>query len=247
MLGRTHMAIGALGAVLVLPVVLHDSTAHDMVLSVGDGHLNQARQLIEGVVVGALGGIVPDLDQKDGLMTRKVERIGQIAMLGALVILLVMMHLWRSPIALGIALFMFLGFVHHAEWVRKTSLILLACGSLYLGMRFPDYTEIGICLAIWFGVTAFSKHRTFTHSLLGFAIAGFTLVQLGKYQHLVWLSDVAILGYGLHIIADAVAGGIPLFWPLGKRQGIRMVLTGGKADHLIGVVSTFLILMDVVK
>ncbi|MFB5191283.1 metal-dependent hydrolase [Alicyclobacillus fastidiosus] len=247
MLGRTHMAIGALGAVLVLPVLLHDSTAHSMVESVGHGHINQATQLIEGVVVGALGGIVPDLDQKDGLMTRKVERIGQLAMLGSLIILLITMHLWSSPIALGIAICMFFSFVHHAEWVRKTSLILLAVGSVYFGMRFPDYAEIGICSAIWFGVTAFSKHRTFTHSLLGFAIAGFTLVQLGKLQHLVWLSDVAILGYGLHMVADAVAGGIPLFWPFGKRQGIRMVLTGSKADHLIGIFSVLLMLFDVVK
>lgn len=245
MLGRTHMAIGGLGAALLVPVLLHDANAHAMVSLIGDGKYTTVRQLVEGIVAGALGGIIPDLDQKDGLMTRQVEKVGQFAMLLTLIALLVMLNLWKSPIALGITLFIYLSFVHHAEWVRKTSLIILALASVYFELRHPDF-GIGASAAIWFGVTAFSKHRTFTHSLLGFAVAAFALVQIGAHTHLTWLTETAILGYGLHILADAVAGGIPLLWPFGKRQGIRMVLTGGKMDHLIGSLCALLTLVYVV-
>lgn len=246
MLGRTHMAIGALGAVVAVPMLLHDASAHAMVMSVEIGHAVRVRELIEGVVMGALGGILPDLDQKDGLMTRKVETVGQVAMFIALLALLIATHLWTSPLALGVALFMFLSFVHHAEWVRKTSLILLAIGALYFGLSHPADQRIGVCAAIWFGVTAFSKHRTFTHSILGFVVAAFVLIQMGEVDHLKWLADTALVGYGLHIVADSIAGGVPLFWPFGKRQGIRLVLTGKRMDHLIGSLSAALVLVCVI-
>lgn len=234
MLGRTHMAYGALGATILVPFLLHDTSAHSMMTSAMQGHFKPVQSLVEGIVAGALGGILPDLDQKDGLMTRQVERIGQVAMLATLVVLLAMLKLWLHPVAIGIALFLFLSFVHHAEWVRRTSLILLMLGAVYFEMDYTNYIEVGTFAAIWFGITAFSKHRTFTHSILGFGVAAFTLIQVGNHFHVMWLAGAAMLGYGLHLLADAIAGGVPMLWPVGKRQGVHLVKTGGTWDHVIG-------------
>lgn len=52
-----------------------------------------------------------------------------------------------------------------------------------------------------------------------------------------------LLGYVLHIVADSVSGGVPIFYPLSrKRLGIRLVHTGSWADHGMGAVAMLLAL-----
>ncbi|MHB1629784.1 MAG: metal-dependent hydrolase, partial [Bacilli bacterium] len=48
-----------------------------------------------------------------------------------------------------------------------------------------------------------------------------------------------VIGYVLHLIADFVSGGVPLFYPLGKKRlGFRLVRTGGWTDHAVGAGAT---------
>lgn len=242
MLGRTHMMIGALGAAIAVPIWLHDPNAHAMLLHTGRNTLTSVKSIAAGIVAGALGGILPDLDQKDALMSRRVERIGQLMTLLAIVGLLVALHLWMSPVALIIALVALLAVVGHTEWMRKASLIFLAVGALGWGTTHQSWLEISLIITIWLVVTTFSSHRTFTHSLVGTAIAGIAMIQLGSHLHLPWLADTALLGYVLHLVADAIAGGIPILWPYKKRQGIHLVRTGGILDRFLGGLCTLAIL-----
>ncbi|MCF8567029.1 metal-dependent hydrolase [Alicyclobacillus tolerans] len=240
MLGRTHMAVGALGAALIVPLWLHETNAHTMMTHAGYGALTLVEQITAGIVAGALGGILPDLDQKDALMTRRIERVGKVATLLAILGLLGALHLWDSPAALGVSLVTLLAVTSHAEWMRKSSLLLLAAGVLGWGLTHRSWFEVAVLMAVWLSVTAFSPHRTFTHSLIGLAMAGVILVQVGIRTHLPWLADAAGLGYFLHLVADAIAGGIPLVWPYSKRQGMRWVRTGSVMDHWIGGLCTVL-------
>ena len=245
MLGRTHMAIGALGAALTVPMLLHDANAHSMVIQSGRGVLTSVEQITAGIVVGALGGILPDLDQKDALMTRRIEGVGRAATLIALGALLWTLHLWVQPITWLGAFILYLAVVGHAEWMRKVSLILLALGTVGWGVTHKVWLEVAVLAAVWLVVTTFSAHRTFTHSLIGLGIAGLVLMRIGTHAHMPWLAEITLLGYVLHLTADAIAGGISLLWPYKGRQGLRLVTTGGLRDHLIGGVCTLLVLVVV--
>lgn len=245
MLGRTHMAIGALGAALAVPILLHDANAHSMLVHSGRGVLTSVEQITAGIVAGALGGILPDLDQKDALMSRRVERVGQAATLIALLALLLTLHLWVQPVAWLAALILYLAVISHAEWMRKASLLLLAFGTVCWGTSHRSWLEVAVLAAIWMAMTAFSAHRTFTHSLIGLGLAGVALMQAGAHIHLPWLAETAVLGYVLHLAADAIAGGIPLLWPYKARQGLKLVKTGGFRDHLIGGACALLVLVVV--
>jgi len=242
MLGRTHMSIGALGAALTVPVLLHDANAHVMLTQTG---LAPAEHLIVGLLAGALGGMLPDLDQKDSLMSRRVERVGQVITFVMFIALFILMHLWTSPVAVVMGLFTLFAVLSKAEWMRKASLLLIAAGLVTVGLTHKSWLEMAILAALWFAVTTFSAHRTFTHSLVGLGIAGAVLVQLGVRLHASWLTETALLGYALHLVADTVAGGIPFLWPYTKRQGVALVKTGGMVDHLIGGVCTLLALVAV--
>ena len=68
MLGRTHMMIGVLGAAIAVPIWLHDPSAHAMLMHPGPNGITSVKSMTAGIVAGALGGILPDLDQRDALM-----------------------------------------------------------------------------------------------------------------------------------------------------------------------------------
>jgi len=243
MLGRTHMAIGALGAVLTVPILLHGGDAH--VMLTGHGSFFKVEQIVAGWLAGALGGILPDLDQKDSLMSRRVERIGQAIAFFVFTGLFITLHLWMSLTTVIIGVFALLAVLSQAEWMRKASLLLIAAGILGWGLTHESWFEVAILVAIWLVVTTFSAHRTFTHSFIGLSIAGVTLIQLGIRLHVSWLTETVLLGYALHLAADTLAGGIPFLWPYSKRQGVALVKTGGLVDHLIGSACALLVLTAV--
>lgn len=113
-------------------------------------------------------------------------------------------------------------------------------GALYLNQRFhihPLVTLAGIILL----VMALIKHRGITHSIFGLMIAGYGMYMVQEndiYIHYIGVSILTpfLLGYGLHIIADILAGGVSLLYPFVKKT-VRIpffsIRTGSLIDRIV--------------
>jgi membrane-bound metal-dependent hydrolase YbcI (DUF457 family) len=243
MLGRTHIAVGALGAIALYPAILH--MPWDTVSRILHSHSTGVTQTIvnEATVVfsAVVGSMLPDLDQPDSLMAHRVERVGQLTVIAVLLASVFLLRLqgsltaWIFVIALG--------------WLsstrrnasRLTGLGVLGLVTVALGLHHDMPVNAALLLAMWVIGAMFTHHRTFTHSLPGLAIfaMGINLGLKGlPFAHLTLAADGLILGYILHLAADAVAGGVPVLWPWRRRLGIRLVRTGSMADHFIGGIAT---------
>ncbi|EPZ44291.1 MULTISPECIES: metal-dependent hydrolase [Alicyclobacillus] len=243
MLGRTHMAVGALGAATAAPLLLHEPSHMLTPLRSVIGGTHSIESLVAVILAGAVGGLLPDMDQKDAQASRRVERIGQLASIIIIFGALFVLHLWHSPIAWAVAVLAYFGAISHAEWMRKLSMLLLAGGSFVFGVTHQRWMTSMIFAAVWFVAATFTPHRTFTHSIIGTAVTFGALVFINNQLHAPFLLDAIMIGYVLHILADAIAGGVPLLWPYKRRQGVRLVRTGDWRDHIIGSLSTILMLV----
>ncbi|KPV43038.1 metal-dependent hydrolase [Alicyclobacillus ferrooxydans] len=237
MLGRTHMAIGALGAAIGLPLIAH--TQWEPMRQMFHSPSGTTTLATEATIVFAsiVGSIIPDLDQADSTMAHKVERIGQLAIIGVLIASIILLHLETSITAWVFAIV--LGWLSSTKGnpSRLVGLGLLGAGVVLLGMHHNIPVIPAILLAGWTVGAMFTAHRTFTHSLFGLFIFAVGVIGALKgliHLHLAPAADGLVLGYALHMAADAVAGGVPLFWLWKHRQGIRLVRTGSAVDHLVG-------------
>ena len=240
MLGRTHMAIGGVGAVVAAPLLLHSSWQNMRQQLVGDNWHSFPHILIAQAVIVAstvVGAVLPDLDQRDSLMAHKVEVIGGVPILAVLVAMVFALHQASSLIAWGVVVVLGVLFNSQKNVTRIIGLGLVGVGFLYLGWAKHMPMLSAILLAVWLVGAMFTKHRTFTHSLPGLAIFGAGVLMSGGALgslHLAVAAPGFVVGYALHMAADFPAGGIPLLWPWSKRQGLHLVKTGGAVDHLIG-------------
>lgn len=67
-----------------------------------------------------------------------------------------------------------------------------------------------LILILWLTITYFSKHRTFSHSLLGLLLFGFPFIGTG-------ILYPVLIGYVSHLFSDMLTReGIPLFYPFSK-------------------------------
>lgn len=83
--------------------------------------------------------------------------------------------------------------------------------------------EISLLLSI------FSRHRSFSHSLLGLLI-----YSIGIYLAYRPIFVSFVIGYSLHLIVDMFTNsGIELLYPYRKRVGIGLISTGSIWDNLI--------------
>lgn len=237
MLGRTHMAIGAAAACLLLP--LATNTGHTAVwqeLTLGHGHaLIRSAAFVAATIMSS---ILPDLDESHSLLAQKVEMFGRLLLLLGLIGVIVTLHVhlsWLGWLTWGLFA---LSLLTNANWARKVALLVLAAGALYAASVLGVLSLAGgFGLTVWCVAAAFSAHRTWTHSLLGFACLIPAGLWLTHHQEGIW-ADGLLLGYTLHLIADSVAGGIPVLYPLArKRLGIRLVHTGSWVDHAIGALA----------
>jgi inner membrane protein len=93
-----------------------------------------------------------------------------------------------------------------------------------------------ILFAVYIGFAYFTKHRGFTHSLAGFATFILILALSDKM-----LLIPAMIGYGMHLVADLMTNaGIELLYPLKRRVGLHLFATGSIIDQSIGLISTFI-------
>ncbi|MHB1681289.1 MAG: metal-dependent hydrolase [Bacilli bacterium] len=233
MLGRTHMAIGALSAIgastwlLGAPWIPAQHGLHD-----------PSALVREAWVVGAmvLGSVLPDLDESHALLARKVETGARLAVLLFVAWLFVSHHEAVTALSSGTLALVALALFVPADLARKLALGGLSLLALYAGVSKSLPITGAAALAVWSFGAALTAHRTFTHSLPGLVMlaSGLFYSVPGAYGS---LSMAVLLGYGLHMAADAIAGGVPLFWPWTKRQGVHLVQTGSAIDHLIGGVA----------
>ena len=241
MLGRTHMAVGAGAACLLLPVVLQSSGIpawHDIT----SGNWPTLNQSAEFVAASVVGSIAPDLDESHSLLAQKVEVLGRLLLLIAIIGLTLWAHIALTPLVWVAWSFLAFSVLARANWARKIALLALAAGAIYAAGLGVMSTAGGIGLALWCIGAAFTSHRTWTHSLAG--LASLIPEGIGMMNHGLALWAIGfVIGYVLHLIADFVSGGVPLFYPLGKKRlGFRLVRTGGWTDHAIGAGATFVAL-----
>lgn len=264
MLGRTHMSIGAIGAVVATPLILH--TAWEPMRQLVIGNWNTMPHVIiaqAGFVIAAvIGSAIVDLDEYHSLAARKVERLGIIPVFVALAALVFLLHQQMSLTAWAITLVAAFVFSTKRNLIRKIGLGVIGAGLLYAGLTGIIPLVGAFLLAVWIVGAMFTPHRTFTHDplsgLIVFAVGvimtlqGTALYWLDKHD-LGIIGTVApaglILGYVLHLAADAITYrrkeqsseitvGVPFLWPIIKnRQGIPLVETGGMLDQLIGGVA----------
>lgn len=202
------------------------------------GHGHTLMRSAAFIAATIMGSTLPDLDESHSLAAQKVEILGRMLLLFGVIGLTVALHVhlswlgWLTWALFALSLFM------KANWARKVALLVLAAVAFYAGTILSVLSLAGaLGLSVWFVAAAFGAHRTWTHSLLGLACLIPSGVWLTHHQGSIW-ADGLVLGYVLHLIADSVAGGIPVFYPLvRKRLGIRLVSTGSVVDHAIGVLA----------
>lgn len=196
------MSLGALGAIVSTPLLLHTGW---MPISQGLAHQSVSSLIREGlfVVPAIVGSIIVDLDQKDSLLARRVERIGQLAILIILIGIVVLLHAVTSLGSWIVVGILGLSLLSRANFTRKIALGVLAVGVLALGAMGYISVLSGLLFATWSLGAMLTPHRTFTHSILGALIFSTgMLLSISHYNGLGYVLQGAILGYMLHIIAD---------------------------------------------
>ncbi|MGH2331078.1 metal-dependent hydrolase [Thermoanaerobacter mathranii] len=100
-----------------------------------------------------------------------------------------------------------------------------------------------ILFAVYISFGYFTEHRSFTHSLLGFAI--FVLILTLSVKTLL---IPAVIGYDLHLAADLMTNtGIKLLYPARKRFRLHLISTGSIIDRTIGLAASFLFFIMLYK
>jgi inner membrane protein len=80
-------------------------------------------------------------------------------------------------------------------------------------------------------------HRTFTHGLFFLIFSSCGIAVFNKNIALIWF-----LSYASHLFLDSLTkGGVPLFYPIGGKYGLRLFTTGFLIDKLIGLIGLFMI------
>ncbi|ACV60021.1 metal-dependent hydrolase [Alicyclobacillus vulcanalis] len=244
MMGRSHMAIGAVGAVAATPLVLHErwESLRDLLTHPWASMPHIVVVQAAFVAATVVGALVPDLDQQDAKLTYTIEIVFGLPVLALAIVVMVLMHWATSLTAWGIALLLMFIFGAAHNVTRMLGLGALATILLDLAYHHRMPMEAAVLLAAWMVATMPAKHRTFTHSLLGLAVfgAGCYLSEPAlSHLHLGVAAYGLILGYVLHMAADFIAGGVPLLWPWGKRQGVHLVKSFSAVDYLIGGIGIF--------
>jgi inner membrane protein len=80
-------------------------------------------------------------------------------------------------------------------------------------------------------------HRTFTHGLFFLIFSSCGIAVFNKNIALIWF-----VSYASHLFLDSLTkGGVPLFYPISSKYGLRLFTTGFLIDKLIGLLGLFTI------
>ena len=108
----------------------------------------------------------------------------------------------------------------------------LACVA---GTLLPDIDHPRRCGLVPLGMRVLGiRHRGMTHSLLALAIFALAGQLAGLALGAAHLGSYLGLGYGLHLVLDALnPSKVPLLWPNRRRWGIGLIRTGSLAEMLL--------------
>lgn len=253
------MAIGALVGIAVSPILLQ-THFEPLNMALSAPHVTLIK---EGLIVATsvIGSSIPDLDEQHAIASRKIEHGARLIVILLVIAAMVMLHLAANPVMWILMLLIFATFSIQANFARRVALLMFAVGMLYMSASKAMPIFAGILFALWCIGAMFAKHRTFTHSIAGFAIFSIAAFLGMSQYHFGLLGYALAIGYMFHILADMIAGGTKLLWPfpfvsknrnyallerLPDRVGIRLVQTAGVVDHMIGTVSIMLFLLAAV-
>jgi inner membrane protein len=80
-------------------------------------------------------------------------------------------------------------------------------------------------------------HRTFTHSLFFLIFSSCGISIISKSIALIWF-----ISYASHLFLDSLTkSGVPLFYPISGKYGLRWFTTGMLIDKLIGIFGLLMI------
>ncbi|URZ15482.1 metal-dependent hydrolase [Clostridium felsineum] len=197
MTGKTHISIGLVASATVL------SISNPTVENVTDG-----------LAIGTLGALMPDIDTGRSTISYKVRKILLYIMIGVLTTYILISN-FSNQIEMINSVFQRIGLnkltsyvPHNLKFSNTGLVIILAC------MIFSQFT----------------KHRSFAHSILGLVLftIGFKLL-LGN------LALYFAVGFISHMIADTLTNsGIEIFYPIRKKVALKLIHTGSVMDHVIG-------------
>jgi inner membrane protein len=80
-------------------------------------------------------------------------------------------------------------------------------------------------------------HRTFTHGLFFLIFSSCGIAVISKQIAVIWF-----ISYASHLFLDSLTkGGIPLFYPISGKYGLRWFTTGMLIDKIIGIFGLLMI------
>lgn len=116
---------------------------------------------------------------------------------------------------------------------------LLSFGAVALGSLLPDVDHPGSKLGrrLWWlawPIHLLFGHRGVTHSLLAWvATTAMAVFLIGQAS----AGAAFAVGFGSHLLGDAITGGVPFWWPKVGRTGHYLFATGGLGDYSLCLAS----------
>ncbi|MBU5677157.1 metal-dependent hydrolase [Alkaliphilus sp. MSJ-5] len=233
MLGRTHVTLGLMLSLLVVPLL---GTS----LTIGKFNL-------PAIIVSIIGALLPDLDMgtsalgaKFGFIKAKHIKKIWIAIL-TLTSIVTIIFLKDTPVFYGIAFIIFLGFVFADKFARKGYYTIRNFVQSIVGISiilFSYYYQhyvlvfVGIILIL----LLFSKHRGLSHSIVFLVGSTFAVRKISLFYGDVDYSMIFAVSMVSHLLGDMLTkSGIGLWVPFNDKR-IKFpytIKTGGKVEKLI--------------
>lgn len=162
------------------------------------------QKFIIGFSLGMIGALMPDIDIK----TSKISNFG------------------RTVLAYIFVMLVIVGFI-----IYKGNIHLNSIKFNYKPTSNVEYGVIIIAICILF--SKLTKHRSFSHSILGLI-----LFYIGVRMIIGEISLYFAIGYISHIVSDSITNnGIELMYPMKKKVAFKLVKSGSKLDYIIGIAS----------
>lgn len=186
MKGSQHLAIG-------------------VTVGVGTGLLlgNDFKNVLLFGVVGAIGGLLPDIDVA-GLLTNKITLSKKIIQIPTLIIgFLLILYSFIEGIANidYLQLLLGVGIIVIGRSIKQKRMLTLS--GIIMGMIGVALTiNWLILLSIFVVIASFSAHRGVTHSLIGVGFVSFIAFKIEQQYQISGIQLVIVVSYIMHLICD---------------------------------------------